>query len=76
MTDVSVIGAGYVLAFLQAYVQPPVVREFESLAEDVGVAKQWWRNRMLRVLLVFVLTTLGSVIGTYVGGYEIVRNLF
>jgi len=71
-----VIGAGYVLAFLQAYVQPPVVKEFESLAEDVGVARQWWRNRMLRVLLVFVLTTLGSVIGTYVGGYEIVRNLF
>ncbi len=71
-----VIGAGYVLAFLQAYIQPPVVREFESLAEDVGVARQWWRNRMLRVLLVFVLTTLGSVIGTYVGGYEIVRNLF
>jgi pheromone shutdown protein TraB len=28
------------------------------------------------VLLVFILTTIGSIIGTYVGGYEIVSNLF
>jgi len=31
---------------------------------------------MLKVFLVFVLTTLGSLIGTWVGGVEIVRNLF
>lgn len=71
-----VIGAGYVLAFLQAYVQPPVVKEFEHLTEDIGVASRWWRNRMLRIFLVFILTTLGSLIGTYVGGFEIVKNLF
>jgi pheromone shutdown-related protein TraB len=71
-----VIGAGYVLAFLQAYVQPPVVKELERLTEDIGVASRWWRNRMLRIFLVFVLTTLGSLIGTYVGGFEIVKNLF
>lgn len=71
-----VIGAGYVCAFLQAYLNPPKVREFESLAEDVGTPRAWWTNRMLRVLLVFVFTTLGSIIGTYVGGYEIVSNLF
>jgi pheromone shutdown-related protein TraB len=71
-----VIGAGYVCAFLQAYFNPPKVREFESLADDVGTPKAWWTNRMLRVLLVFIFTTLGSIIGTYVGGYEIVSNLF
>jgi len=71
-----VIGAGYVLAFVQAYVKPPVVRELESLTDDFGVPRQWWRNHMLRIFLVFVLTTLGSLIGTYVGGYEIVKNLF
>ena len=70
-----VIGAGYVLAFIQAWLRPPVVKEFESLAEDVGDARAWWRNRILRILLVFVLTTVGSLIGTYVGGYEILRNL-
>ncbi|MDH3519393.1 MAG: TraB/GumN family protein [Myxococcales bacterium] len=73
---IPVIGAGYVLAFLQAYLTPPVVREFERLADDAGSLRQWWRNRLLRILLVFVLTTIGSLIGTYVGGYEIVSNVF
>jgi pheromone shutdown protein TraB len=71
-----VIGAGYVCAFLQVYFQPPKVREFETLGDDVGKPREWWRNRMLRVLLVFIFTTIGSIIGTYVGGYEIVSNLF
>jgi pheromone shutdown-related protein TraB len=71
-----VIGAGYVLAFLQAYVQPPLVSEFESVSDDVASPRAWWRNRLLRILLVFVLTTIGSVVGTYVGGAEILSNLF
>jgi pheromone shutdown-related protein TraB len=71
-----VIGAGYVCAFLQAYFQPPKVREFERLGDDVGSPRAWWTNRMLRIMLVFIFTTLGSIIGTYVGGFEIVSNLF
>jgi len=73
---IPVIGAGYVLAFLQAWLAPPIVRELESLADDVAAPRHWWRNRMLRILLVFVLTTVGSLIGTWVGGYEIVSNVF
>ena len=71
-----VIGAGYVLAFVQSWVQPPLVSEFESLSDDITSLRAWWHNRLLRVLLVFVLTTVGSLIGTYVGGVEIISNLF
>lgn len=73
---IPVIGAGYVCAFLQAYMQPPVVSEFESVADDVGHARRWWRSKLLRVFLVFLLTTFGSMIGTWVGGLEIVSNVF
>ncbi len=73
---IPVIGAGYVLAFLQAYLAPPMVSEFESVTDDVTSPLRWWRNRLLRIMLVFVLTTLGSLIGTYVGGYAIVSSLF
>jgi pheromone shutdown-related protein TraB len=73
---IPVIGAGYVLAFLQAYLAPPMVRELESVADDVATLRSWWQNRLLRIFLVFLLTTLGSLIGTYVGGFEIVSNLF
>ncbi len=71
-----VIGAGYVTAFVQAYVRPPLVRDFQAVAEEAGSFRNWWRNRLLRVLLAFIFPTLGSMIGTYVGGYEIISKLF
>ena len=71
-----VIGAGYVTAFVQAYVRPPRVRDFQTVTEDVGSFPRWWRNRLLRVLLAFIFPTFGSLIGTYVGGAEIISNLF
>ena len=71
-----VIGVGYVTAFVQAYVQPPLVREFQSVAEDIAIPRRWWHSRLLRVFLAFLLPTIGSIIGTYVGGAKIVSNLF
>lgn len=71
-----VIGAGYVSAFVQVLVCPPVVKEFEVAGDDIGTFKGWWRNRLLRLFLVFFLTGIGSAIGTWVGGYEIFNNLF
>ncbi|MCS5635387.1 MAG: TraB/GumN family protein [Myxococcota bacterium] len=71
-----VIGAGYVAAFVQTWFVPPTVHEIQTVGEDIATLKGWWINRLLRILLVFLLTTLGSVIGTWVGGIEIVSNLF
>ena len=73
---IPVIGAGYVLSFLQAYLQPPKVIEFENLADDFGEVRRWWQSRLLRIFLVFLLTTFGSLLGTFAGGAEIFSNLF
>jgi pheromone shutdown-related protein TraB len=70
-----VIGAGYVTAFLQVIYRPPVVSEFESALNDMGSLTGWWRNKLLRVFLAFILPGFGSMIGTYIGGYEIISNL-
>ena len=71
-----VIGAGYVAAFIQVMRTPPVVKEFESVGEDMGKLTGWWKNKLLRLFLVFLFTGLGSSIGTYIGGYKIITNLF
>jgi pheromone shutdown-related protein TraB len=65
-----VIGAGHVLALLQAYLAPPMVREFERVADDFGTPVQWWRNRLLRIFLVFLLSTFGALAGNYIGLVE------
>lgn len=70
------IGVGYVTAFVQAYLQPPLVRDFQTVAEDIAVPRKWWSSKLLRVFLAFLLPTIGSIIGTWVGGTRIVSNLF
>ena len=71
-----VIGAGYVTAFIQVLTCPPVVKEFQTAGDDLVTLTGWWKNKLLRVFLVFILTGIGSAIGTWVGGYEIFTNLF
>jgi pheromone shutdown-related protein TraB len=71
-----VIGAGYVTAFVQTWVRPPLVHEFQSVGDDMGSLRGWWHSRLLRIFLAFILTTLGSIVGTWVGGSVIVSNLF
>jgi pheromone shutdown protein TraB len=71
-----VIGAGYVTAFVQAYVVPPRVLEFETVSDDIGKLSAWWNSRLLRVFLVFIMTSIGGTIGTLMGGAELVRTLF
>jgi pheromone shutdown-related protein TraB len=70
-----VIGAGYVTAFVQVLVRPPVVREFETVTDDMATFAGWWKNKLLRVFLAFLLPGFGSMIGTWIGGVEIVTNL-
>jgi len=70
------IGVGYVAAFVQAYMQPPIVKEFQEVSKDFRKVSKWWKNRLLKVFLVFILSSIGGVIGTSVGFFEIVRNVF
>lgn len=71
-----VIGAGYVAAFVQAYFKPPIVKEVQAITDDIAKFKMWWKNKFLRILLVFILAGLGSALGTYVGAYEILTNIY
>jgi len=70
-----VIGAGYVTAFVQTWLVPPRVRELSHVFQDMVQPTGWWRNRLLRVFLVFLLSTVGSLIGTWVGGARIFSSL-
>ena len=51
---------------MEAILGKPRVRDFESLSNDILTVKGFWRNKITRILLVVVLTNLGSSIGTFV----------
>lgn len=65
------IGVGFFTAIVQAMVRKPKVGDLERLQDHVSV-KGFYTNRLLRVLLVFFLTSLGSSIGTFVAGANFV----
>ena len=69
------IGAGMVTAAVELALRRPRVGDFAALRGDVARLSGWWRNRVARVLLVFVLSSLGSAIGTYVAGFRIAERL-
>jgi len=60
------IGAGFVTGFVQALVAPPTVRDMEHVGDDLMTLKGWWHNRLARVLLVFLFSSIGSAVGTFV----------
>ena len=66
-----VIGVGMFTGLVQAVLQKPKVRDMELLQDEVSSVKGFYKNRILKVLLVFVLSTLGSAIGTFIAGADI-----
>jgi pheromone shutdown-related protein TraB len=69
------IGAGFVAAGVEIALRRPTVGHFATLRHDVATPRGWWRNRVSRTLLVFILATLGSAMGTYVAGFRIFERL-
>lgn len=65
------IGAGMVTAAAELFIRKPSVKDFSDLRQDTTKASGWRKNRVARILLIFVLSTLGSAIGTYVAGFRI-----
>ncbi|MEJ2309243.1 MAG: TraB/GumN family protein [Gammaproteobacteria bacterium] len=70
------IGAGMVTGAVETLLRKPRVGDFESLRHDVTHWQGWWKNRVSRILLVFLFSTLGSAAGTYIAGFRIFDKLF
>jgi len=69
------IGAGMVTAAMELFIRKPTVNDFSDLRQDTASVKGWRKNRVARILLIFVFSTLGSAIGTYVAGFRIFEQL-
>ncbi|ADJ29338.1 TraB/GumN family protein [Nitrosococcus watsonii] len=69
------IGAGMVTAAIETFLRRPTVGDFSRLRQETVHIKGWWSNRVTRILLVFLLSTLGSAVGTYVAGFKIIDRL-
>jgi pheromone shutdown-related protein TraB len=67
------LAAGWFAGLVEALVRKPKVSDFENLNEDVNSFKGFWKNRVTKVLLIVVFANVGSSVGTFIGGAEVVR---
>ncbi|RPF51054.1 TraB/GumN family protein [Aquisalibacillus elongatus] len=67
------LAAGWFAGFVQAIVKKPQVQDFEKLSEDAQTVKGFWRNKVTRVLLIVVMANIGSSLGTFIGGADVIR---
>ena len=70
------LASGWFAGAVQAWVKKPTVQDFESLSDDVTSFKGFWSNKVTRILLIVILSNIGSSIGTFVGGADILRVFF
>lgn len=60
------IGIGMVSGLMEATLRKPKVKDFENLSDDAITFKGWYKNRVLHILLVFLMTSFGASIGNVV----------
>jgi pheromone shutdown-related protein TraB len=66
------LAAGWFSGISEAHFRKPKVEDFESLPKDLGSLRGLWRNKVTKVLMVVVFTNLGSSLGTWLGGLNII----
>lgn len=69
------VAAGMVTGLVESMLRKPKISDLEKLREDSTTLKGWFRNPATRILLVFFFSNLGSAIGTWVAGFQIVEAL-
>ena len=69
------IPPGAASAAVEIWLRKPRVADFDSLRHDVAVWTGWWKNRISRTLLVFLLTNFGGMIGVWMAGFRILKSL-
>jgi pheromone shutdown-related protein TraB len=70
------VACGWFTGLVEATVRKPTVQDVNNIPEDIFNFKGFFKNRFLRVFLIIVMANIGSSIGTFVAGADIIKNLF
>jgi pheromone shutdown-related protein TraB len=69
------IPAGAISGLVEARLRKPTYADFLALRDDVRTLRGWYRNRVARALVVFLLTNLGTMVGEWIGIVRIAGKL-
>jgi pheromone shutdown-related protein TraB len=70
------LACGWLAGLVEATVRKPTVQDINNISQDILSFKRFFKNRFLKALAVVIMANIGSSIGTFVAGTNIIRNLF
>ncbi|HER24982.1 MAG TPA: TraB/GumN family protein [Candidatus Atribacteria bacterium] len=66
------LAAGWFAGIVEALIRRPRVEDFEELG-NITALKDFFHNRVTKILLVVALANLGSMAGTFIGGAKVIQ---
>ncbi len=69
------VGIGMLTGVVEAFLRKPRVSDFESLSDDIQSLRGFYRNRVTHILLVFLLSSVGGMIGNFIALPYLVAHL-
>jgi len=69
------IPTGAFSALVETRLRKPTYQDFLQLREDTHTLKGWYRNRVTHIVLTFVLTNFGSMLGLWLTGLSVYGKL-
>lgn len=70
------LACGWFAGLVEATVKKPTVHDVLNVQTDIFSLKGFYKNRFLKTLLIVILANIGSSIGTFIAGTDIISNLF
>jgi len=67
--------SGMFSALAEVRLRKPAYPDFLALRDDTQTLRGWYRNKVTRVVLVFMLTNLGTIAGEWMAGARILGKL-
>lgn len=68
------LSSGLFAALVEASLRKPKVKDFEDIKDDTTTVKGFFKNRVTRILLIFVFVNMFSAIATFVSGAGILTS--
>lgn len=69
------LAVGMFASLVEAYFRPPTLSDFNAITEDASSFRMWFKNRALRIFLIFIVTNALSSLGTFIAGGNMIKSI-
>lgn len=69
------LACGWFVGIAEATLRKPTVQDIQNVHEDIFSIKGFLGNRFLKTLLIVIMANIGSSMGTFIAGSNLLRNI-